>query len=222
MKHSVLLADDHALVRAGLAMVVRGIDGFEVAGEAADGREAIELARQLRADVVVLDVTMPGLNGIDAIAPILSDSPATRIVMLSMHASGQYVSAALRAGASAYVLKDSAVEELEQALRAVVEGKFFVSAAVSAHVLAALKPGRTPRPGDRDGAASLDRLSPRQREVLQLLAEGRATREIADRLHISAKTVETHRAELMRRLRIHDVASLTRFAIRSGLVTPDK
>ncbi len=219
MNRTVLIADDHALVRAGLAMVVRGIEGFDVVGEAANGREAIDVARQLHPDVALLDVTMPGLNGLDAIEPILRDSPATRIVVLSMHASGQYVGAALRAGASAYVIKDCAVDELAQALVAVVEGRFFVSPAVSGHVLAAINPTRSPA---ADDASLLARLSHRQREVLQLLAEGRATREIAGLLNLSAKTVETHRAELMRRLQIFDVASLTRFAIRSGLISPER
>jgi DNA-binding NarL/FixJ family response regulator len=162
--------------------------------------------------VALLDIAMPHLNGIDATARIVEECPATRVVILSMHTSAAYVTAAVRAGALGYVVKDAAVDELSEALHAATQGRAFVSPLVSGHLVQELR-----RP--QDAAAAWGVLSSRQREVLQLIAEGHSTREIGEQLHISPKTVETHRAELMRRLNIFDVAGLTRFAIREGLVS---
>ena len=187
----VLLADDHQLVRAGMRALIDSLPGFEVAGEAADGREVLRLVRDDGIDLVVMD--------------------------LSMHTSENYVLDALRAGARGYVIKDSAPEELERALRAVAAGQRYLSPAISHFLLDDYL--RLARGGDAQQAAA--RLTARQREILQLIAEGRSTREIAGRLSISIKTVETHRAQIMQRLDVRDVASLTRYAIRLGLITPD-
>lgn len=218
MKTRVLLADDHQLVRAGMRTLIDGLPDFEVAAEAGDGREAVRRAREGGIDLVVMDLSMPGLNGLDATARIVKDQPEIRVVILSMHTSENYVLDALRAGARGYVIKDSAPEELERALRAVAGGQRYLSPAITHFLLddyqRRLRGGQEPQSG-------ADLLTARQREVLQLIAEGRSTREIAERLSISIKTVETHRAQIMERLSVRDVASLTRYAIRLGLVAPD-
>lgn len=214
----VLLADDHQLVRAGMRALIDGLPGFEVIGEAADGREVLRLARDDGIDLVVIDLSMPGLNGLDATARIVKDHPEIRVVILSMHTSENYVLDALRAGAQGYVIKDSAPEELERALRAVAAGQRYLSPAISRYLLDDYL--RLARGGGEPQKAAAQ-LTPRQREILQLIAEGRSTREIAGRLSISIKTVETHRAQIMERLDVRDVASLTRYAIRLGLITPE-
>lgn len=212
---TVLIADDHQLVRSGLRLIVTALPGFEVVGEAADGREALALARRLLPDVLLIDLSMPVLNGLEAIPLLRRHCPDTRVVVLSMHTGAQQVALALRAGAAGYLVKDAAVAQLSQALAAVVAGQTFISPQVADAARAAL--------AEPDGAATNDlaRLTQRQREILQLVAEGHSTKEIADRLFISVKTVETHRADIMRRLETHDVAGLTRLAIRCGLVSPE-
>ncbi len=217
-KISVLLADDHRLVRAGMRALIDGLPGFEVVGEAADGREVLRLAREDGIELVVMDLSMPGLNGLDATARIAQEHPEIRVVVLSMHTSENYVLDALRAGAQGYVIKDSAPEELERALRTVAAGQRYLSPAISHFLLDDyLRLSR----GGQGPQAGGELLTPRQREILQLIAEGRSTREIAARLSISIKTVETHRAQIMERLSVRDVASLTRYAIRLGLIAPD-
>jgi DNA-binding NarL/FixJ family response regulator len=217
---TIVLADDHTLVRAGLRSLLESLGSFQVVGEAADGREAVRLARQLSPDIVLMDIAMPGLNGLDATARIAREAPASRVIILSMHTAENYVLEALRAGAVGYVVKDAAVTELDLALRAVRRGERWLSPSVSHHLLdeylrlARSQPATTPGSG-------LDLLTVRQREILQLIAEGHSTREIASRLSISIKTAETHRAQVMERLGIHDVAGLTRFALRVGLVAPE-
>lgn len=212
----VLVADDHALVRAGLVALLRGLPGVEVVAEAGDGREAVTLAAQKRPDVALLDVAMPGLNGLDATARIRREAPTVRVVILSMHATEAYALEALRAGASGYVLKGAPPAELEMALQAVMRGETFLSPAMSRHLVEDFRR----RAGGEAGAGPT--LTPRQREILQLIAEGQTTKEIARRLSISVKTVETHRAQLMERLGIHDLAGLVRYAIRTGLVSPER
>jgi DNA-binding NarL/FixJ family response regulator len=211
----VLLADDHALFRAGIRALLRTLADVEVVAEAADGREALNLVETHRPDVVLLDVMMPRLNGLDTAARIARDFPRTRVVMLSMNADEDSVLRALRAGAVGYLVKAADPAELELAVRAVERGEKFLSSAVSDHVVTACL-GRV----DREQTA-LERLAPRLREVLQLVAEGHTTKEIAKKLEISVKTAEAYRGELMKALDIHDVASLTRYAIRTGLVSAD-
>ena len=209
----ILIADDHDLVRAGFRALLEKLDDCEVVAEADDGRQALRLVEQLRPDVVLMDVKMPSLNGLEATALITRDYPSVRVVMLSMYTTEEYVIQALRAGASGYLLKDAATAELRLAVQAAVQDEMYLSPSISKRVL-------------QDyirlvgsGGGMLDALTARQREVLQLIAEGRTTKEIAQILHISVKTAESHRAQLMERLDIHDVPGLVRFAIRIGLVT---
>jgi len=214
-KVRVLLADDHKLFRAGIRALLRTIEEVEVVGEAADGREALRAIAAQRPDVVLMDIMMPNLNGLDAAARIGRAFPRTRVVILSMNADEDSVLKALRAGAAGYLVKTADPAELELAIRAVARGDRFLSSVVSTHVVAACV-GRV----DKE-QTSLDRLTSRQREVLQLIAEGHRTKEIAAKLNITVKTAEAYRGELMRTLEIHDIASLTRYAIRAGLVSPD-
>jgi DNA-binding NarL/FixJ family response regulator len=210
--YRVLIADDHLLVRAGIRALIESIDGVTVVGEANDGREAVELAATLSPDIALLDVTMPGLNGLEAATRLRESSPATRVIILSMHANDAYVRTALKAGAAGYLLKSATAEELQSALHTVARGEIYLSPAVSKQVVK----------GFVDGDESpLDALTTRQREILQLIAEGRSTKEVGFMLSISVKTVETHRAQIMERLEIHDLAGLVRFAIRTGLISPD-
>ena len=211
----IMLADDHKLFRAGIFALVQTLRGIEIVAEAADGREALRLVAAHRPDVVLIDVMMPSLNGLDAAARIARAFPRTRVVIVSMNADEDSVLKSLRAGAAGYVVKTADPAELELAIRAAARGERFLSSAVSQHVVAACL-----KRVDRE-QTSLERLTPRQREVLQLIAEGHTTKEIAARLDISAKTAESYRGELMKVLEIHDVASLTRYAIRAGLVSVD-
>ncbi|MGA2254451.1 MAG: response regulator transcription factor [Thermoguttaceae bacterium] len=211
----VLIADDHTLFRAGIRSLLQRLDGIEVVAEAGDGREALRLVEAHRPDVVLLDILMPGLNGLDAAARIVGAFPHTRVVMLSMSADEDSVLYTLRAGAIGYLVKTSDPAELELAVRAVSRGEKFLSTAIANHVVAACL-----RQADQE-QTSLKRLTARQREVLQLVAEGHTTKEIAKKLDISAKTAESYRGELMKALDIHDTASLTRYAIRKGLVSVD-
>lgn len=208
----VLLADDHTLIRAGIRELLQGLSGVEVAGEAGDGHEALQLVETLQPDVVLLDIGMPGLNGLEVAARLARLHPAMRVLILSMHMSEEYVLQALRAGAAGYLLKGAAVAELELAVRAVARGETYLSPSVSKSVVDEY----VRRTG---GAADpLDALTPRQREILQLVAEGHTSKDIARKLGLSYRTVETHRNQLMKRLDIHDVSGLVRFAVRAGIV----
>jgi len=212
----ILLCDDHLLIRASLKSLIGEFPGIEVVGEAGDGREALEHAGKLRPNVVLMDIAMPGLNGLEATRRLVKDQPQVRVVMLSMHSDESHVLQALRAGASGYVLKGSAPRELEMAIEAVARGEIFLSPAISKHVIDVYL-------NRAEGQAnSLDLLTPRQREILQLIAEGKSSKQIAQLLEASVKTIESHRASLMERLDIHDVAGLVRYAIRHGLVSPEK
>jgi two-component system response regulator NreC len=210
----VLLADDHTLIRAGLRMVVAAQPDFTVVGEASDGREAVALAEQLKPEVVVMDIGMPSLNGIEACRQVHELLPQTQIVMLSMHSDEGYVLRALRAGAKAYLLKDSAEADLANAIRAVVAGKSFFSPAVG-KVLLEDYMRKLERTGGED---SFDLLSPREREVMQLVAEGKSSKEIANLLSLSVYTVETHRAKVMQKLNLHNIPELILYAVRKGLI----
>jgi DNA-binding NarL/FixJ family response regulator len=211
----VLLVDDHTLVRAGIRSLLDAMEGFSVVAEASDGREALALARAHQPDIVVMDIAMKDLNGLETTVQIKRDFPGTRVIMLSMHGTGDYVQQAIRAGASGYLMKDAATAELGIALQAVMRGEVYLSPAASKQVVEnyMLRPG-----ADRQA----EQLTPRQREVLQMIAEGLSTKEIAYRMGVSVKTVETHRTQLMERLDIRDVAGLVRYAIRIGLVSADR
>src|SRR5882672_5205728 len=214
-KARVLLADDHTLMRAGLRALLDGMAGCEVVAEAGDGDEALELLRQHQPDVALMDIDMKRMSGLDALVRAKREFPNVRVVMLSMHAEKQYVMQALRDGASGYLLKDAATIELELALNVVMRGDTYLSPGVSKQVAE----GFVRQAEITDPVASL---TPRQREILTLVAEGHNTKEIAFRLGLSAKTVEAHRTQLMERLDIHDIAGLVRFTIRVGLIKLDK
>ncbi len=208
----ILIADDHALVRAGFRSLLEEMPEVQVVAEAADGSEALRLVGEVKPDLALLDISMPGLNGLDLAERIAAGHPRTRVIILSMHVDDEYVRRALAAGASGYVLKKSDRSELEAAVRAVARGEIWLAPPLTQRVAAAY--ARDSRPGEQ-------RLTPRQREVLQLIAEGLSTKEIAQRLEVSVKTVESHRSELMERLDIHGIAGLVRYAIRVGIIQPE-
>ncbi len=212
----VVLADDHALVRAGIRSLISAMPGVVVVDEARDGREAVAMVAEHLPDVLVLDITLPVLSGLHVLTRLGLDYPQVRVIMLSMHDNEEYVFHALRAGAAGYLLKDSSAGELEVAIRAVARGGSYLSPFVSRHVVADF----VKRSAGEGG--TLERLTSRQREIAQLIAEGRTNAEIADVLSISVKTVEAHRSQLMDRLQIHDVAGIVRFAVRTGLIPPDR
>ena len=212
----LVLVDDHALVRAGLRALVGEMPGVSVVAEAGDGREALQLIREHKPDIALLDISLPGLNGLEVAARVAKEHPATRVIILSMHGDDESVRRALTAGAAGYLLKNSDRSELELALRTVARGNAWLSPAVTKKVVTAFAEGAR-----SSAQGALEVLTPRQREVLQLIAEGHSNKEIAGRLSLSPKTVETHRTELMERLGIHGVAGLVRYAIHIGLVQPD-
>jgi DNA-binding NarL/FixJ family response regulator len=212
----ILLADDHPVVRAGMRALLTELPGTEVVAEAGDGQEALRLIGEKKPDIALVDISMPGLNGLEVALRAKKEHPGTRIVILSMHSGDEFVRRALLAGAAGYLLKNADRNELEMALRAVARGDTWLSPEVSKGVVAAYTQG--PR---TSAGGPFEVLTPRQREVLQLIAEGLSSKEIAVRLGVSVKTVETHRTELMERLDIHGVAGLVRYAIRAGLVSPD-
>jgi len=216
MDTTIFLADDHQIVRDGIRTLINTTDGLTVVGEAADGRTAVSQCLELNPDVILLDVGLPGLNGVEAARQIHDEAPAIRIVALSMLSDASYVRRMFKAGASAYLLKDCAFEELVRALDAVKAGKTWVSPSISGVVLQDYLKDVRPQ-----GSDALNRLTPREREVLQLLAEGRATKQIAADLFVSVKTAETHRQNLMRKLEIFNIADLTKFALREGLTQLD-
>jgi two-component system, NarL family, response regulator NreC len=205
----ILLADDHALVRHGFRMILAAQPDMEIAGEAGNGREAVELAERLKPDVVVMDVTMPELNGIEATRRLIELSPRTRVLALSMHKDNVYVREILRAGARGYLLKDSADADLIAAVRAVAKGEGYLSPGVSDAVLSDYR---------RHVTDPLDLLTTREREVLQMIAEGKTNKEIATSLNLSVYTIEAHRGRVMEKLNLHSTGELVRFAVRSGLI----
>jgi DNA-binding NarL/FixJ family response regulator len=206
----VLIADDHALVRAGIRALVEKIEGIVVVGEAGKGSEAIEMVRELKPNLMLLDITMPEGSGFDVLEHVTEHFPDIKVIVLTVHEAGEYAIRALREGAAGFLPKSAASTELEQAIHTVMEGEPYISPETSRKTV--LEYGKGTK---RDLLATL---SPRQREVLRLIAEGHTTKQIAQVLEISVKTVETHRAQLMERLDIHDVAGLVRYAIIVGLI----
>ena len=212
----ILLADDHEIVREGLRNLLEKQEGFEVVAEAEDGLAAVKKAKKLSPDLVIMDIGMPDLNGIEATRQILAESPHIKIIALSMHSETRFVSEMLKAGASAYLLKDSAFEELIQAIQASRSNKIYLSPSIADKVI---KNYITSFP--RESFSPFSILTQREREVIQLIAEGKSTKKVASLLFLSVKTVETHRQNIMEKLDLHSVAELTKYAIREGLTSLD-
>ena len=211
----VLLVEDHTLVRAGFRVLLEKIHGVSVIGEVSDGLSAVKLSKELNPDVVLMDIAMPGMNGLEATRRIRQECERTKVLMLSMYTNEEYLKEALRAGAAGYLLKDADRNELELAIKTVWRGETYLTPSMAKFTVDAYC-----RKGDVP-TGPLARLTGRQREILQLIAEGCSTKLIAQRLDLSVKTVESHRAQLMERLEIHDVPGLVRLAIRTGLIQPN-
>jgi len=214
MEKNILICDDHKIFREGLRALLEKQPGIRVVGEARDGIESVRLAKELSPDIVIMDISMPGLNGIEASRKLAKMRKAARVIALSMHNDRKYVTEIFKAGARAYLLKDSAFEELMDAIKAVNCGRFFLSAGITSVVLGDYIKG----PGG-DPRSPFTILSSREREVLQLLAEGLRTKEISHKLGLSVKTVETHRKKIMEKLGIQSIAGLTRYAVKEGLIS---
>jgi two-component system, NarL family, response regulator NreC len=214
---SILIADDHKILRQGLRTLLSREADMDVIAEAEDGRDAVRLVRELTPQVVIMDVGMPDLNGIEATRQILQEFPDTKIVALSMHTDRRFVTNMIKAGASGYLLKDSAFEELATAIRMVMARKIYLSHEISHLVIKDYVQG-----GSKDEGSVFSVLTPREREVLQLMAEGKINRQIAETLHVSLKTIETHRQQIMNKLEIHNIVELTKYAIREGLASLDQ
>lgn len=212
----VLIADDHTIMREGLARLLNDIPGIRVVGEAVDGRDAVEQAGRLEPDVALLDLSMPGLHGLEALRQIRRRLPKTRVLILSMHKNEAYVLESFQAGASGYILKDSAAQDVASAIKSVHAGECFLSPAVSKVVIADYLRG-----GGAREASLYQTLTEREREVFQLLAEGLRNNEIAKRLHVSVKTIETHRAHILAKLNLGNIAELVKYAIEMGIVNLD-
>ena len=211
MPHTILIADDHRLLREGLRALLER-DGFHVVAEADNGRSAVRLAKQLQPDIVITDIAMPDLNGVEATRQISAEAPRSKVLALSMHTQSRFVLGILEAGASGYLLKDSAFEELSVAINAILKNQIYLSPAIAGVVVRQSLGHSLSKSG-----SSQSELSKREREVLQLIAEGKSTKKIAAMLHISVKTVETHRKQIMDKLDIHSVAELTKYAVREGV-----
>jgi DNA-binding NarL/FixJ family response regulator len=213
MPLNVFIVDDHTLVRSGIRKLIEASAELNVVGEASDGREAVERIAELKPELVLMDVAMSGLNGIDAARQVHAALPQTRIIMLSMHEDRQYVFESLKAGATGYVLKSAAFQDLISAIETVMSDRNYISPALSDLVMN----DYIRRAQGEEKATELGRLSGREREVLQLIAEGKSSAEVGEMLHISVRTVDTHRHNIMTKLEIHSIAGLTKFAIRHGL-----
>jgi two-component system response regulator NreC len=216
MSIRVILADDHTILRHGLSKLIQQQEDMEVIAQAGDGHSTVELTRDLSPDIVIMDIGMPDLNGIDATRQIIRDFPKVKIIGLSMHSGKKFVIEMLKAGASGYLLKDCAFEELIIAIKTVASGKVYLSPAISDIVVE----NYVRNPAEKQSSA-FSLLSQREREVLQLMAEGKTTKKIARHLHISPKTVEGHRLRLMAKLNLDNVAKLTKYAIQEGLTSPE-
>jgi RNA polymerase sigma factor (sigma-70 family) len=214
MMVKILLADDHKIVRDGLRDLLSQQTNIQVVGEADNGRITVQTARELSPDLVIMDITMPELNGIEATRQIKTMNPDTKIIALSMHSDKRFISEIFKAGASGYLLKESAFEELIKAIRAVMRNQTYIRPQIASQMLKEYL-----NLTNMDNTSVFSILSPREREVLQLLAEGKSTKEIADNLNVSVKTIETHRQQIMEKLNIHNIAELTKYAIREGLTS---
>jgi len=211
MPETILIADDHRLLREGLRALLER-EGFQVVAEADNGRSAVKLAKQLQPDIVITDIAMPDLNGVEATRQICAEAQRSKVLALSMHTESRFVLGILEAGASGYLLKDSAFEELAGAIKAILKDQIYLSPAIAGVVLSQ----SLSRLGSKRRSQQIE-LSKREREVLQLIAEGKSTKEIAATLYVSVKTVETHRKQIMDKLDIHSIAELTKYAIREGV-----
>ncbi len=213
MSIRILVADDHRMLREGLRSMLSGVEGFRVVGDAHNGLETTRLVDELQPDVILVDVEMPGLNGIEATRKILAADPTARVIGVSMHCESHYVSEMLRAGAAGYVLKQGAFDELVQAVRIVANGNVYLSPGVASLVV----DDHVRQLDNRPATDAFSRLTPREREVLQMLAEGKSSKQIGLALAVSSKTIDTYRQQLMRKLQLHSIAELTKFAIREGI-----
>lgn len=213
----LLVADDHPIFRQGLRSHLEAQPGMQVVAEVGDGFGAVEAARAQQPDVVVIDVSMPGMNGLEATRRITAEAPEQKVLFISMHSDKHFVDSALRAGAHGYLLKECALEDLVTAIHAVLAGQVYVSPSLGDAVLEGYR-----AEGNGGEHSALDKLTPREREVLQLLAEGHSARDIAERLNVSVKTVGTHREHLMQKVDTHSLAGLTKFAIREGLTSSEE
>jgi DNA-binding NarL/FixJ family response regulator len=216
MSTRIILADDHTIVRHGLNKLIQQQDDMEVIAQAADGHSAVELTKELSPDMVIMDIGMPDLNGIDATQQIIHEFPQVKVIGLSMHSGKKFVIEMLKAGASGYLLKDCALEELTTAIKAVASGKIYLSPSITDVVVE-----NYVRHSQKKESSAFSLLSQREREVLQLMAEGKTTKQIGLHLHISPKTVEGHRLRLMEKLNMDSVAKLTKYAIQEGLTSPE-
>jgi len=214
MKIRVLLADDHVMMRGGLRMLLEQNAELAVVGEAEDGRETVRLAKKLSPDVVVMDIAMPDMNGIEATRQIIAEHPGIKVIALSMHSDRHFVSEMLKAGATAYLLKQCAVDELITAIKTVMKNQTYLSSCISGVVV-----DNFVRNASRSEPTVFSHLTDREREVLQLMAEGKSSKVIANQLNLSIKTIETHRMKIMEKLDIHTVAELTKYAVREGLTS---
>ncbi|MCS7009089.1 MAG: response regulator transcription factor [Chthoniobacterales bacterium] len=221
-KFRILIADDHEIVRHGLRNLIESEENFQIIAEATNGRDAVQLANQLKPDIVVLDIAMPDLNGIEATRQIHAASPNTRIVVFTMHETENLVQEIFRAGANAYVLKSDAGSHLLKALQAVIEGRHFFSSKVSELIFEGfLRASQAPTTSTQPSISpETPRITTREREIIQLLAEGKSNKEVASILGISVKTAETHRAAIMRKLNLHSLSELVRYAIRNQIIEP--
>jgi two-component system response regulator NreC len=215
MSIRVLIADDHKIMLAGLRSLLEKQTDFEVVAEAENGRKAVQMAQGSKPDIVVMDVSMPDLNGIEATKQIIESLPETRVIALSMHSDKRFVMGMLRAGASGYLLKDCASQELANAIQQVAGGKKYLSPEITGVIIDDLLLGGS----SEDVATAASQLSAREREVLQLIAEGWSTKQIASHLYVSVKTIETHRRQIMKKLDLHTIADLTKYAVREGLTS---
>lgn len=218
----LILVDDHLLVRAGVRLLLENLPDFQIIAEAGNGLDALELIGEHLPEIVLMDIALPGLNGLDLTERVKKEFPSVRVLLLSMHNSEEYVLRAMRLGAAGYLLKDTSPQELEMALRAVARGEAYLSPAISRHVIDGYVQRTSPaNSNDSPANPAGKQLSPRQQEILKLIAEGQTTKEIAGQLGIKVKTVDTHRTSLMKELDLHDIAGLVRYAIRVGLVSSD-